>query len=479
MLALTGLVILYTEPIQQALNKDLRSVEITDRRVSLDDQLAAVERAHPNSTFVSVTPPKESGRSSRFTMQDSNERMIDVYVDPSNGKVLGSMSPGSDIVALANRLHGNINNESIKIPVPTIAGALGPHPLFSSYPLGDLLIEIAAGWGLVLAFTGFYLWWPRKRGTGKALLVPRFSKSGRARRRDLHAVGGILLVFFLIFFTVTGLAWSGAWGGSWSWIASKVTPNSETSFWEWEGPRSAEPLVGDIDREGNRIPWATRAERVPASGGPHSHGDASGDHSEHQYSPPAKAASLDVVQRAADAEGMLSGYTINAPTNVLPDPKDPEAPSEPFWGPYVVFNPWPSDMANQAALYLDQFSGATLATSTADKWGKLQWLTEFGVQNHMGTQFGIVTRILMTLGCLLLLWNVGTALAMWNARRRKRTLGLPRRPVDVGVQRVLGITALVLGVIYPLWGTSLVAVLMIDRYLIRRHPRLRATFGMQ
>lgn len=68
---------------------------------------------------------------------------------------------------------------------------------------------------------------------------------------------------------------------------------------------------------------------------------------------------------------------------------------------------------------------------------------------------------------------------MWNKRRRKGTLGLPRRPVDVRLQRVLGITAVVLAVIYPLWGLSLIFVLLLDRYLIRRRPRLRSAFGMR
>jgi uncharacterized iron-regulated membrane protein len=34
-------------------------------------------------------------------------------------------------------------------------------------------------------------------------------------------------------------------------------------------------------------------------------------------------------------------------------------------------------------------------------------------------------------------------------------------------------------VIYPLWGPSLVAVLLIDRFLIRRNQRLKAAFGQR
>jgi uncharacterized iron-regulated membrane protein len=135
---------------------------------------------------------------------------------------------------------------------------------------------------------------------------------------------------------------------------------------------------------------------------------------------------------------MRPGYTINLPVDLLDDPENP------VYGSYVVLNPWPTRMHDQGALYLDQFSGDTLARSTPEEWGRLQWLTELGIQTHMGTQYGLPTRILMTATCLLVLWNVGTAAVMWNKRRRKGTLGLPRRPVDVRIQRILGITALVL-----------------------------------
>lgn len=481
MLALTGLVILYTEPIQHALSGDLTTVEAGDEAISLDSQLAAANERYPDLTFVAVTPPKEADLSTRFTMADENDSSYEVYVNPYDGEVLGRQKSGDDIVGLANRLHGFFNNETVTIPVPTVAGLLGPDPLFSDAALGDVVIEIFAGWGLILAFTGLYLWWPRKRGTGKALFVPRLGKPGRARWRDLHAVGGTVLGFLLIFFVLTGLPWSAAWGTSWAYAAGEITPNQETSFWEWEGPASAVPVTGDLDRLGHRIPWATGQDEIPASDGGHDHGGggeaaaAEGEMAagEMAMGPPADPVDLQLVADAADEEGMLAGYTIYPPADVL---DDPEAP---FYGSYVVFNPWPSDMGNQGALYLDQFSGETLAKSTPETWGKMQWATEFGIQTHMGTQFGLFTRILMTTGCVLLLWNVGTALVMWNKRRRKGTLGLPRRPVDVRIQRVLGITAVVLAVIYPLWGLSLIFVLLLDRYLIRRRPRLRSAFGMR
>jgi uncharacterized iron-regulated membrane protein len=41
------------------------------------------------------------------------------------------------------------------------------------------------------------------------------------------------------------------------------------------------------------------------------------------------------------------------------------------------------------------------------------------------------------------------------------------------------VTAVVLSVIYPIWGLSVVVVLLIDTFVIRRVPALRRTFGQE
>jgi uncharacterized iron-regulated membrane protein len=37
--------------------------------------------------------------------------------------------------------------------------------------VGDRLVELAAGWGIVLVVSGLYLWWPR--GQAARVLWPR------------------------------------------------------------------------------------------------------------------------------------------------------------------------------------------------------------------------------------------------------------------------------------------------------------------
>ena len=43
----------------------------------------------------------------------------------------------------------------------------------------------------------------------------------------------------------------------------------------------------------------------------------------------------------------------------------------------------------------------------------------------------------------------------------------------------MAIAAVLLAVVYPLWGVSVVAVLGLDRFVIRRVGALRSAFGMR
>ncbi len=473
--AVTGLVILYEQPIRDALQSDLRTVAVGDRWVSLDRQRTAVTERYPGFTISSVTPAPEAGRATVFSGTLASGAARDVFVDPHTGKVLGMASPGSGITGLANRLHGFLNNETVTVTLPSLPQALwGEGSAMVEVPVTEIVLEIAAVWGLTLAFTGVYLWWPRKPGTGKAWFVPRLSKAGRARWRDLHAAGGVLLAGLLVFFVLSGMPWSSYWGGGWSTTAERITPNQAPPAWMWEGPASKIPTVGDLDRQGRRIPWAARHDPIPASGrsARPGHGGGHGDDAAGPGALPAEPASLDLIAQAAVAEGMLPGFTINLPTNDL-------SGDEPRYGAYAVLNPWPSRVHHQRGVYLDQFSGRTLAESDTSTWGALQRTTELGVQTHMGTQFGLASRIAMTAGALLILWSATTAVVMWWKRRPKGGAGLPRRPDDVRTPRLLWGAGAVLGFVYPLWGISALAALTVDRWMIRRFGPTRRVFGMR
>lgn len=470
LLALSGLVILYTQPINDLLDSDVRTVTAQGDPLDYDTQAAAVRDAFPDLAITSVVTPIDDGHSTAFGLSDGR----DAFVDPYTAEVLGTRDPDGGIVGLANRLHGTFNNDSLVVPFPTAAGVFGPDPAFTDLAVGDLLIEIFACWALVLAVSGVYLWLPRKEGTGRALFVPRFAARGRARWRDLHAIPGVTLSAVLVFIVASGLPWAAFWGSTVSWAAEELTPGTDEAQ-----PGSTVAELGDLDRFGNRINWVLEGSDVPASDSPF--GDHRGHHGGGAASGPAVQTdddlpaplSLDSVIRAGREDGLMPGFAVALPEDVVADDGGT------VFGSYAASNPWPARSQDARSLYLDQFTGETIGSQYLYGYGDLQKAVDYSVSTHMGTQFGLANRIVMTGASVAAVWMVISGFAMYTRRRRPGSAGLPRRPRDVRIATRLLVIAGVLAVVFPLWGLSLLAVLAFDRFVIRRIGAMRRLFGQR
>ena len=471
-LALSGLGVLYKQPLQHLIHHSATSVTPTSDRTTLESQVHSALTAYPHDTFAYITPGATPHDATEVGLSESNGDTRIVWTNPYDGKVTGTMIAGKDLPGFFNSYHGSLLPRAWLMPVPNADWLFGNGPFWRDVEIGEVLLEVFAGWGLMLAVSGLYLWWPRPGSPVR--WFPSRERTGRRRWRDLHTFAGVFLAGFLLFSVTTGLPWASFWGSSWQSVVSHVTPN-KADFWSDAAPSSATPRLGDMTRYGTPVAWALQDDTAPPSSNPvpsmpgMHHGGGSMVTS--SVGLPAEVITLDQAQTAMLQDGMMPNATIYPPSNeVAQDGKT-------TLGSYVVFNPWPSSLGQQGAMYFDEFTGKKLGQSTASEWGFLQRATEFGVQTHMGTQFGIWTRLFMTAGCLVVMWNFTTALVMWNKRRRG-TLGFPRRPAAPRIARPVGWAMLALGVIYPLWGTSVLLILAFDKYVVQRRPRLRAFFGM-
>ncbi|HEX5365643.1 MAG TPA: PepSY domain-containing protein [Acidimicrobiales bacterium] len=271
LMAVTGLVILYTQPIQDLTEGELRKVDVGSATVPYDEQVAAVERAHPHATAVSLTPPAAPDRATVVGFEGGHGGGDQAFVDPYTGDVLGTSDSGGGIVGLANRLHGSLDVESVTVDLPTASALWDGGPVMRPYVLFDLVLELLGVWTLVLVCSGLFLWWPRRsrrrargssRGSG-TILGRRRGVTGRARLRDLHGLSGVLLVGAMVVTIVSGLGWSTYWGANFGSLADTLTPGDPV-----EAPPSSLGTRGDLDRLGNRITWNSGDFPVPASYAP-------------------------------------------------------------------------------------------------------------------------------------------------------------------------------------------------------------------
>lgn len=459
LLACSGLVILYTGPINDWLNRDLYVVAEGPDTVALDAQVdVAAQHVGADYTIDAVTPPAGAGKSTRVdflppdgpSLPAGEANLTQVFVDPYTGRYLGQRSELSGLVGWANQLHRLFGNDGPQVHLPSIGHFISP----SDYPeatipvgIGNLWMELTAVWILVLMASGIYLWWPRAIEATKPLLKVRWKRGGRIRWRDLHALTGVVIAVVLICYVLSGLTWSRYWGENWRAVSSTIAPSTEV-----DAP-STPATMGDYDRLGRRIAWAATGDPVYAS---------ATDGAE-----PARLSFAD-IDRLAKGEHMVPGYAIIPPSDIT-------VSGETLYGSYTVVNAWPQKLSEQRTLYLNQFTGRTITNATAEHDGALSRATSFGIAMHMGTQFGVLTRILATIACLGVILSALTGLLMWWHRRPSGRSGLPG-PVGDATREdtprraviAVSVAAVVLGVVFPVFGVSLLVVLAVEAVLAKR-----------
>lgn len=444
LLAITGALYLYKEPIEAQVYARLLRVEAgTSPALDAETLVAAARGAVPGEV-VRYIPPARPGLSAEVGVRTAEGMTLSVYVHPATAQVLGSLRDERKLMEVVKRLHSLV-----------IAG-----------PVGNHIIEIVAGWAIVLVVSGVFLWWPRETATQAQ---PGFAGALRVRGvprqrlwwRDQHAVIGVFAAVVIVFLAVTGMPWSAFWGQQFGRISGELGMGLPKYLWG-PGPSSTLPATAPTaPLEGlTAVPWTL--ERVPlpqssvasAPSVSEAHDHAHGHGQANQ-----KPAAVAVNSEAAASIGLNAALRIFAQLGV-PAGTPVRLPSGPQ-GVYTAMS-FPADVRAERVLHLDRYTGAVLADVGYKDYGIAGRITEWGIAMHTGRQFGEFNRLLMLAGCLSIVALAVTGLTMWWKRRPRGQLAAPqRRPGDHATRGAV-VTAVLLGLFYPLLGLSMIAALLID-----------------
>ncbi|MDV2449481.1 PepSY-associated TM helix domain-containing protein [Xanthomonas hortorum] len=233
-LALTGAAFLYQDAIDRSVHYGLKVVPVGALRVSAQHLVDAAQRSDGGTLF-RYTTPSRADASAEIGLVDAHGMRQVVYVDPYRARVLGTLPEHGTMGWTIRRLH------SLELIGPLARG----------------LIEMAAGWAIVLVLTGMYLWWPRGRRGG--VLSVRGKPAQRLFWRDLHAVTGASVGAVLLFLALTGMPWSWLWGAQVNrWVNGH-------DFGYPVGLRVQQPMSQQRLTETTDPAWSLRQARVPES----------------------------------------------------------------------------------------------------------------------------------------------------------------------------------------------------------------------
>lgn len=410
-LAVTGALYLFRDELDAIVHADLKRVEIAEQAATLSPSalVSAALAAHPG-TAVKYTGPARPDASAEVTVKTEAGQKLDVYVDPYRGTVLGALPYRGTVMWTVRHLHS----------------------LRYFGPVTRALIEIAAGWTILLVGTGLYLWWPRGR-TGGAVSI-----RGRPRQRvfwrDIHAVAGLVVGFFVVFLAVTGMPWSGVWG-------AKVNEWANGSNFGYPtGVRVDIPMSNQRLDDVSKTSWSLEQAKLPTS------------------APGTDPIGLDRAAAILDRLGMQRGYTIALPTART--------------GVYSA-SVYPDDLARQRVVHLDQYSGEPLIDMGYDDYGPMGRALEWGINVHLGQEFGLANQLVLLVACAGMVLVSVSAAVMWWKRRPRGGLGVPPLPADMRVFRGLIAIMAAVGIVFPLVGLTLIAMLIVDLAVARRQRRAR------
>jgi uncharacterized iron-regulated membrane protein len=86
----------------------------------------------------------------------------------------------------------------------------------------------------------------------------------------------------------------------------------------------------------------------------------------------------------------------------------------------------------QRVTHVDQHSGEVLIDTSFQDYGPVARWLEWGINVHMGQEFGLVNQLVLTVVCLAIVLLAVSAGIMWWKRRPKGSLGVPPLPSNSG-----------------------------------------------
>ncbi|EKN45029.1 MULTISPECIES: PepSY-associated TM helix domain-containing protein [Pseudomonas syringae group] len=421
LLSLTGMIYLFKPQLDNLMYSDLLSVTPAHHQINADELQHRVLSTYPQAAISKYFPPVSAEGSAQFVILDEG-REVNVFIDPYRGEILGTQDAKQNLQAIARALHG-------ELMIGTV---------------GDRLIELAAGWGIMLVISGLYLWWPRgSRVAG--VLWPRLTARGRVLWKDLHAVTGFWGSLILLFMLLSGMTWTGMWGKQYA----AVWNTFPAAMWT-DVPKSTQ-MAGELNTaSAQTVPWAMENTPMPQS---------TGEHAEHMHQhgmsagPAAPKISLQQVVDIATAKGIAPGYSITAPKTAE--------------GVFTV-SVFADDPRNDATLHIDQYSGKVLADVGWQDYSLVSRATEMGVMLHEGKFFGWINQVLIFLACLMILLSAVSGLVTWWKRRPQGGLGVPPLRHDLPRWKTAMVIMFGIAVAFPLVGVSLVVVWLFDRIVFSR-----------
>ncbi|HXY33724.1 MAG TPA: PepSY domain-containing protein [Planctomycetaceae bacterium] len=422
-LSISGGIYLFKDEVEAWQDRPYDHLEVHGPPAAAAEQIRAAVAAVPDGGFDGYQLP-ESATAAAQVLVRQHDHVVRVYVHPETLAVLHTVQEDERLMGIVRKLHGEL-----------LAGEYG-----------SMVVELAASWTIIMIVTGLFLWWPRQARGLAGVLYPRFDGGSRMMWRDLHAVTGVWICTFALFMLVSGLPWAKSWGNYLRTVRRLTGTASARQDWTIGGKQVADDRTsGESDQHvGHDHHGGGRrrrgGERLPKD--------------------------LSAVDRVIAVVRPLD----------LPPPVviGPPARGTALWTAKSLT----ANRPKRVDLTVDGETGDVVTRQDFAGRQLIDQAVAVGIAAHEGRLFGWPNQLLGLLTAAGLDLICVSGLVMWWKRRDHGVLGAPKVVLRPRVS--FGLLALVVmfGVYLPLFGTSLIAVSLVERLVLRRIPRVRDWLGL-
>jgi len=379
---------------------------------SIDEAVKLAEESYAGYKTNKIIELEEP-YNTRLTMKNADGEERYVFLDDHN-QIIGGQDAGYTFSNIMRNLHSS---------------------LFIGGTFVNYLVELAACWAVFLLLSGIYM-------TFKAKLLKKTKQTNkRQKSRKFHALIGTIITIPMLVIIFTGLPWSAVMG-NFIYQASQDHPSFGTPLLQQQPPTS------DV----SEIPWATRKETPPTSDSGHAAHHGMKESTVCGANP--YQLSVEKLQHEIDAMNISKPYAIIYPTSEV--------------GVYTVAKSSNTGVTgldvspyDETTMYFDQYSGKFIDKVDYEDYGILaKWFT-WGIPLHEGHLFGWPNKLINLLVCVAFLVVIAWGIRTWVLRKKKDHLSAPPK-ISQKVSIPFIIFMIILGILMPLFGLSLIAVVLIE-----------------
>ena len=436
-LSCTGLIYLFKPQIDAWYDRPYDHLNLQYVQPASKQVQAALD-AVPNTVFSAYEMPPNPDAATRVILAD-HDQLLKVYVHPETLDVLKVINQNDEFTRKIFLLHGEF-----------MLGDTGSH-----------IMQIAAGWTVVLIITGIFMWLG-KGGKFKAagMLYPRLNRKDRAFWKDIHSVLGVWISIIVLFLIVSGLPWSASWGAILKnlrqWSVS--TPVSAQVQQDWTTSNTAE-------RQHQQKMFVQTLEQQQKTAKP-----------DQKSSMPHHGGMIHATNLDAKQQQTLDRIVVQTPNFALAYPV--------LVKPEIVTMQQPWTVESQAQnrtlrekVFFDADGNITHYKHFSDQLF-LDRVIAYGVAIHEGRYFGWLNVVIGVITLVFLIIICNSAFEMWLRRKPPHVLGVPPIILSQRLSWSVRFCIILLGVILPILGLSMIAVLILEKWIFSRVPKMAVFLGL-